>query len=313
MWRGLSINPDVVFATSTPLTIGIPAVCVSKAKRKPLVFEVRDLWPEVPIALGIVKGRLFINMARWLEKWIYKSSSRIIALSPGMKDGVLAVVKDVSVDVIPNAADIDLFNTTGSGLDFWKDYPDLLSGKVLLYTGTIGVVNNISYLVDLAVLLLELNPEIKIAVFGTGAEEGLVWNYAEEKGVLGINFFIYAPIPKKNLPELLRRAEFSISTVLPVPELWKNSANKFFDAMAAGVPVLINYGGWQSDVIVKHQVGLVLHSQARLEDAKKIVEALRDEEFMLEARRAIYQLACGEYNREILFEKFENSLKSTLA
>jgi glycosyltransferase involved in cell wall biosynthesis len=114
MFRSLIIaikqkNVDLVIATSTPLTIGIPALILKWFKNIPFIFEVRDLWPEAPIQLGIIKNRWLILAAHFLEKTIYKNASHVIALSPGMQEGVLKYLNKEKVTMIPNMAKIDIF------------------------------------------------------------------------------------------------------------------------------------------------------------------------------------------------------------
>jgi len=105
-----SIPVDVVFATSTPLTIAISGVYASKKHRVPMVFEVRDLWPEVPIAIGAIKNPIIKKLARRLESFAYKNSHRIIALSPGMKEGIARTgFPSNKISVIPNSCDFDIF------------------------------------------------------------------------------------------------------------------------------------------------------------------------------------------------------------
>ncbi len=103
-------NIDLVIATSTPLTVGFPALVLKKIKRIPYVFEVRDLWPEVPIQMGALKNRFLIGLARWFERSVYKNAKHIIALSPGMRDGVLdQKINKEKVSMIPNMSKIDAF------------------------------------------------------------------------------------------------------------------------------------------------------------------------------------------------------------
>ena len=87
--RVLKVKGDVVFATSTPLTIILPALTAKLFLRIPLVFEVRDLWPDLPIAVGALRDPLARTAARWLEWAAYHASAHIVALSPGMARGVM--------------------------------------------------------------------------------------------------------------------------------------------------------------------------------------------------------------------------------
>lgn len=113
----LRIPTDLVFATSTPLTVAIPGIIASTVKRTPFVFEVRDLWPRVPIELGYLKNPVIIKVAKMLEKITYRKAQSIVALSPGMRDGVLEVFGKANVIVVPNAADIELFDPFKSQRD----------------------------------------------------------------------------------------------------------------------------------------------------------------------------------------------------
>ena len=108
--RAVTIGGDVVFATSTPLTIALPAVAAARKLKRPMVFEVRDLWPLLPIAIGALRSPVTIALARWLERFAYRNADRIVALSPGMAEGVVATGYDPArVHVIPNSCDLDLF------------------------------------------------------------------------------------------------------------------------------------------------------------------------------------------------------------
>ncbi len=306
------MKADLIFATSTPLTIGFPAVIAARKLRVPLVFEVRDLWPDVPIALGVLKNPLLIWLAKRLELWTYRNSSRVIALSPGMAEGVRRRL-NIPVDVIPNAADIDLFQQIDrSCYDMRQAHPELGDSKLLVYTGTIGLVNNIEYLVELASVFRELNTCLKVVVFGTGGEEGKIRSLAVSKDVWRKNFFIYPPVPKNFLPSILSEATLLFSTVLPVPALWDNSANKFFDALAAGRPIAINHEGWQADIIRNNFIGVVMGVGDPLAGAKAINEFVSDADGVSDAGRRAHELALAEFSRDILFAKFESVLALTL-
>ena len=123
-WRAseaaAAIESDVVFATSGPLSIAIPGAYASWRRSAPLVFEVRDLWPEGAIQLGVLRNPISKAAARWLERFAYERSRRIVALSPGMREGIMKCgVPGEKITVIPNAADLDLFHpgVDGAGID----------------------------------------------------------------------------------------------------------------------------------------------------------------------------------------------------
>src|SRR3954469_310705 len=103
-------RPDVIYATSPPLTIALPALAAAPRWRAPLVFEVRDLWPEAPIQMGALANPRLRRWARSAERTAYRRARRVIALSPGIRDGVIeAGAAPEKVELVPNAADLDLF------------------------------------------------------------------------------------------------------------------------------------------------------------------------------------------------------------
>ena len=309
-WKAASLPGEVLFATSTPLTIALPAVFAARWKRIPLVFEVRDLWPAVPIAVGALRSPLLIAAARWLERFAYRHSERIIALSPGMKRGVVqAGFPEERVAVIPNSADLELFNLPAvQGEKFRSRYAWLRNRPLVVYTGTIGHINGVSYLVKLAKLVSELDPEVRFAVIGSGKEEALVRRKAQHAGVLGKNFFLLDPVPKKTIPEVLSAADLTTSLVIDNPALWDNSANKFFDALAAGTPIAINYRGWQADLIREHDCGLVLDPDPSVRSARRLAAALRDPAWLKRAGQAARNLGEKQFSRDLLAGQLEEVL-----
>lgn len=307
---GAKLRPDLVFATSTPLTIGVPGVIISKIARAPFIFEVRDLWPDIPIAMGIIRSRVAIFAARVLEKWIYSNAEHVIALSPGMAEGVSAR-STVPVTVIPNAADLEMFDSVvDDPFLIREENPAFASCKLAVYTGTFGRVNNIDYLVGVAVKLMEIGSSLKILLFGSGSEEAKIRRLASARGVLGVNFFMFEPIPKRLLPSLLREATLSISTVLPIRELWNNSANKFFDALAAGLPIAINHHGWQAEIVERARIGVIMDPHSAELGAIALHEFAFNDQALNAARIASRQLGVKEFSRDRLFSKFKDVLES---
>ena len=116
----IRIKADLVLATSTPLTIGVPALIKKIFQKTPYVFEVRDVWPEVPIKMGIIKNKLLINMLRLFEKVVYRHASWIVPLSTGMSRNIVARVKNVEdkITVIPNISELDRFSNLTPTVSF---------------------------------------------------------------------------------------------------------------------------------------------------------------------------------------------------
>ncbi len=305
---------DVVFATSTPLTVALPAFIASRYLRIPQVFEVRDLWPEVPIGLGVLRNPLAVWASKALERWAYRNSTRVVALSPGMRDGVVSAgYPKEKVSVIPNGCDVERFAvSTEVGQRFLGEHPELAQGPLVVYTGTLGFANNLGYLVDIAGEMLGIDPRISFLVVGDGREEEVVRARATAQGVLGRNFWLHPPLPKAEIPAVLSASTLASSFVLDNPVMWNNSANKFFDALAAGRPVLINHEGWQADLIRRRGIGVVVPAAEPREAANRIREFCRAPAGLEQARRAARELAATEFSRDRLADRLNAVLEEVV-
>ena len=304
---------DVVFATSTPLTIAVPGLLAKMARRIPMVFEVRDLWPEIPIAIGALRNPAARGLARGLEWLAYHGSAEVVALSPGMADGVakMGVGRD-RITVIPNACDVELFSVEPDAAAAFRreTLPQIDPGDpIVLYGGTFGEINETEWLVDVARRLQECGPEVRVVLAGSGRRAEAIRQRAQQLGVLDRNVFMLPPIPKQQVPLLLGCSAVATSTVRPLQELWHNSANKFFDALASGTPVAINYEGWQADVLRETGAGLVLPYDSPRAAAEQLTAFVRSPPARARAASAALALARERFNRDRLTSTLEGVLE----
>lgn len=311
--RVRKVRADIVFATSTPLTICIPAVLASKIQRIPMIFEVRDLWPELPIAMGALKSPVSKFLAKWLERVAYKSSSAIVTLSPGMRDGVVSTgYPSDKTFVISNACDIDMFACDDFAVtEFRSSRAWLQDNPLILYAGTLGKINGVDYLVKVAKILKSSRPNIKILVVGDGGEADRIRSLAIEYNVLGLNFFMERALPKADMPALFGAATLVSSLFIDLPEMRANSANKFFDGLAAGKPILLNYGGWQSDLVEQNNCGIVTWGKTIAESAEIISTAIDDLTLLKRRGESAFALAQEKFSRDALAKEFCDVLETT--
>lgn len=307
--KAREIGGDIVFATSTPLTISIPAVSTAKKLKVPMVFEVRDLWPELPIAIGAIKNPILKFLTKRLELFSYKNAAQIIALSPGMAEGVLKTgYPKEKVTIIPNSADLNLFKPDALKAEqFRSKYPELKNYPIVLYAGTLGIINGVSYLAELAAEVSKTTPDIKFVVFGHGAEWDIVQNKAKQLGILNVSFYMYSSIPKTELVSAFCAADISTSLFVDLKPMEANSANKFFDTLSSGTPVAINYGGWHSTLLEKHSAGIQLSRNIN-EAALEIVEFLKKPDLQKEIGGNARRLAETDFSRDLLATKLESVL-----
>ncbi len=299
------VGGDVIFATSTPLTIALPAVYAAKRLKKSMVFEMRDLWPELPIAVGALKNPFLEKAAKWLERFAYKNADHVVALSPGMADGVIkSGYSPDKVHLIPNSCDIDLFQVPQSeGQRFLNSHPELQGGPLILYAGTLGLINGVGYIVAIASAMLQINPAVRFLIVGDGKEQDEIREKAGNVGVLEKNLWMLPPIPKSEMPQLLSASTMSTSLVIDLPELWNNSANKFFDALAAGRPIMINHEGWQADLIRETGAGLVVPPAHATQAAKMLYNFLSEPDLVKKAGQSAFHLAKTRFDRDDLAQK----------
>ncbi|MBN2282915.1 MAG: glycosyltransferase family 4 protein [Deltaproteobacteria bacterium] len=311
--KAVKVGGDIIFATSTPLTIALPAVYAARRLKKPMVFEVRDLWPEIPIAVGAIKNIFLKKATRWFECFAYKNSEAIVALSPGMAAGIIKTgYPENKVYVVPNSCDIEMFQISESERDaFLRLHPDLRDGPLVLYAGTLGLINGVGYLVEIATAMIRIDASVRFLIVGEGKEQKKIREKAFSAGVLGKNLWMLPSVSKSEMPHLLSAATITSSFVINLKELWNNSANKFFDALAAGRPIMINYGGWQADLIRETGAGLVVPPNDALRSAEILHDFLSEPGRVTRAGQAAFKLAKSRFARDDLAEELLAVLEKT--
>lgn len=303
------MKSDKLYATSTPLTIAIPALIYKLFKKKPFIFEVRDVWPEVPVALGVINNRALIKLSSILEKQAYSNAEHIVALSPDMEKSISNEKIKGKISVIPNASDCHLFNLPLSENDPFISKLKVIRRrhkKVVFYTGALGVVNNLQSFIKLASFS---NGEVAFVVIGKGRQESDLRKFAGKLGITDKVVYFMPNVNKKQLSAVHSIFDMAASTVLPIKALYANSANKVFDAFAAGTPLLINHGGWIKDLIEKTYCGLVINNDPTESDYIALKEFLFNDYKYKNACKASLNLGLNEFNRDNLFKKLNSLFK----
>ena len=308
---GRKLNYELVLASSTPLTVAIPGIFLSKIRKVPFILEVRDLWPAIPIKLRIIRNVLLIKLSQYLERISYRLSDKIIALSYGMRDGIINTgINKSKITVIPNGSDIELFNINSKSNIGFIDQTDCLKTDrdIIIYTGAIGKINGLSYMAFMAEEMIKLNPNVLFCIIGDGVEKDKVNLLAKKLGIMNNNFYMVPKMSKKKLPQILSISTVLTSFVINEKILWNNSANKFFDGLAAGKPLMINYGGWQADLLNEYDAGIVVSPDDPIIGAKKLNDLLSDKQRLHNMGQAGLELAKTVFNRNELYKSFENVL-----
>ncbi len=306
--RAASLDGDVIFATSTPLTIAIPGLYASWRKRVPLVFEVRDLWPEAPVQMGVLTSKPFIAAAKRLERAAYRRSSHIVALSPGMKAGVVGEgVSPERVTVIPNASDLEQFRPGLDGSDFRKDFG--LEGKtVFIYFGTMGPANGLGFVLDSAAELKKRGrDDIAIILHGDGKERDMLEARQKAEGLDNVTFSSWDK-HRDDIARLVASADVAMTIYKNVPVLYTCSPNKMFDSFSAGKPVLTNMPGWLGSLVEKNRAGVFVEPDNTADFADKAEYLADNPEVRREFGENARKLAEEDFSRDKLAKKLEHIL-----
>jgi len=249
-------KPDLVFATSTPLTTGLPAFLLCKLKRIPFVFEVRDLWPEFAVDMGILKNPFLIKTAEFVEKICYKEAVKIFTISDGLRNRLIQRgIPAEKVRKIPIGVDLDFTNTIEADWAFRKK--NGLDGKfVAVYVGAHGVANGLEMLVKTAEYLKN-KKDIVIVSIGEGKEKDNLIAMTQAKGLENMKFF--EAMPRKELLAVMKTFDVGLmitKNLVTSMDECPNLPRKFFDYLACSLPVLVNSNGEMQRIVEQNNAGV---------------------------------------------------------
>ena len=304
-------RPDIVFASHTPLTIGLSGMKLAQHFDVPFVFEVRDLWPQALINLGVLRNRLAIGWMRRMERKIYRAADHIVALSPGMKAGVVSTgIPENQVTVIPNASDLDLFRPDidpGPG----RERLGLGDRFAAIYFGGMGVANGLDYVVQAARILQSRgNDRIALVLHGSGGQREHLEEAVRGYGLKNVVFS--DPVPDKAVVAQLVAACDVCLTIYRATEEHTWSPNKMFDALSAGKPVLVNVPGWLTEVLEDHQCGRGLSPRHPEELAHALETLAESPEACRQMGVNARTLAEQEFGREQLARRLASVLEQSI-
>ena len=293
---------DLVIATSTPLTIGFPALVVKKFKKTPFMFEVRDLWPEVPIQMGGLNNKLLIKLAVWFERTIYKKAMHVIALSPGMLDGVLKQdTPKEKTSMIPNMSKIDVFWSREKDWELAAKLGLRKDSFKVVYFGAMGIANGMDYIIE-GIKHIKDNKDIEFVFMGGGATEHLLKEKCNQLGIT--NAFFLGGFGLSELSEIVNFCDVCLITFADIPILATNSPNKLFDSLSAGKPIIVNSPGWTKDLAEEHECGVFADPKNPKDFAEKVLYLKNNPEKCKEMGLNSRMLAETKYDKSILCRQF---------
>lgn len=291
---------DLCFASSTPLTVGLLALYARRRYKIPYIFEVRDLWPEAPIQLGYIRNPAIKATFQKMERHIYAKAQKVIALSPGMAEGVKKVSPASQVIIIPNMSDCDFFKPQPKSRPFARIY-GLENSFVISYFGAAGPANHLEYLLNAAqaVEYHQLNVQFMIAAKGSQLE--YTQEQARSRNIRNIVFVPYGS--KQQVQNWLSISDAVYTSFGPYPILQTNSPNKFFDGLAAGKLSIVNTRGWLKELAEENRCGFYANPEDPEAFVRSLKPFLENPSLLNEYQQNARKLALKQFSKEMLLGK----------
>jgi glycosyltransferase involved in cell wall biosynthesis len=239
-YLNLRTKADVVVASSGPITVGIPALIGNWFKKARFVFEVRDLWPDGGIEMGLIQGSLKIKLSRWFEQQCYAAAGLVITSSVGQKEHIAKRFPKMAIQVIPHATDLKLFRPLPRIAWPYEGH----FKHVFLHIGSLGFIHNTQFIVESARFLKQMNRnDIGIVFIGEGSERHAMEALVKQYGLTEMVLF-WGIRSKHDVAEALHYATATLFSTLNNPVQNTCSPNKLYDSFAAGIPVIQTTTGW---------------------------------------------------------------------
>jgi glycosyltransferase involved in cell wall biosynthesis len=298
-------DADLCYTISVPLTIGLASLWIKRKYKIPYAFEVGDLWPDAPIQLGFIKNRLLGKMLFLLEETIYNKAQSLVALSPAIESSIRKKITGKDVYLIPNMSDTDFFRSE-------KKNP-LLESKfevnqkfVISYIGALGFANGLDYFLECADASRKANLPIHFLLCGEGAMKEKLKQTTERLHLVNLSF-----VPFQNrdgVKDVLNVTDAVFICYRPVSILESGSPNKYFDGLAAGKLIIINFDGWIRKEIETEECGFAVNAKDSSTFTSMIAPYLEDSQRLKRSQERSRALAEKKYSRKLLSEKFSSSI-----
>lgn len=301
---------DVIIVTSPPLFVGITGVIAKYFKKIPLVFEVRDLWPESAIDTGVVTNKIIIKTAFFIEKISYKNADKINVLTPAFKK-VLIEKKGINsnkIIYIPNGADLDIFQP-GPRDNWVREKYNLQDKFVVTYLGAHGVANHLDSLLDVA---KEFSDEenIMIVLIGDGMKKAELKKRAESENIKNILFVDSQP--KHIIPDFCNASDICTAVLKKIDTFKTVYPNKVFDYMSCAKPILLGIDGVARELVEESGSGYYVDPEDAKEFADNIRKLQKDENLRIELGKNGYTFVQEHFSRKVLADKYINELEKVV-
>lgn len=308
-------KPDVIYAVSTPLTVGLLGFIVSRIRGIPFVFEVTDVWPDAAVACNVIKNRFIIRLARSIESFCYRKAAHIIALTYGIRDNIIAKgVPADKVSVITNGVDFSLFlrhQAPVTSHSFEASMHAEPNPFIVMYMGAHGAYNALDTIIDAAIALKD-ELRVRFVLIGDGDAKAALQKRVITAGIQNVEFC--EPVPRIEAPQILATADVFLLPNRKGGFFSGNLPNKLFDYLASARPVIVAGDGETAKVVERAGCGVVVGAE---EGAAMAIAIQRMVDEPYEVRQAMgnsgKNYVMEHYDREKLSSEFLQILQRSTA
>jgi len=312
LWKSLFLSkPDIIIVTSPSLFVGISALILSKVKKIPFIFEVRDLWPESAVATGVLTNKYLIKILVYLEKILYKYATKIIVLTPAFKKDIENRFPEYQdkIEIITNAADFNLMQPDKKN-NWVREKYSWGDKKVFAYFGTHGLANDLMQIVDVAKKLKD-NPKILFVLIGDGMQKPLLKRKVKEYGLKNVQFI--DSVSKDVVGDFINASDVCMAILKKTDTFKTIYPNKVFDYMSCKKPSLVTIDGITRELIENSKNGYYAEPENSDDFYLKIEEFLsKSESEMKEMGESGYQYVKEHFDRNKLAEFYIKIIKNIL-
>lgn len=254
VWTAMKVkNVDLVMGTSPPIFQAVSAWVISVVKWRPFLLEIRDLWPEFAVDMGVLKNPFLIWLARRLERFLYARANHLLVNSPAYRDYLLNLgIPASKISFIANGVDPDMFHVQESAGGL-RDEFHLHDKFIITYAGAMGMANNLEVVLEAASMLNDV-PEVHFLMVGDGKDRPKLEELAKQLNVKNVTFT--GSRPKSQMPNVLAESDVCLAVLRDIPMFRTTYPNKVFDYMAAARPVVLAIDGVIRQVIEAAQGGI---------------------------------------------------------
>ncbi|WP_342388772.1 glycosyltransferase family 4 protein [Salinicoccus bachuensis] len=304
-------KPDIILVTSPPLFVGLTGILAKITKRKPLIFEVRDLWPESAIDMGILTSKPIIKLAYLIEKLSYKTADKINVLTPAFKNKLVnqKSVTESKIIYVPNGADTDIFQPE-SKVGWVRDKYNLHDKFIVTYMGAHGIANNLITLLKAAKKLQAIDNEIHFMLIGDGMKKPELVEYAKENGINNVTFV--AAQSKAVMPDFCNTSDLCTAILQNNSTFRTVYPNKIFDYMSCKKPVLIGIDGIAKELVVNNNAGVYVNPDNMNEMVDKILTLKNNPSLLEEMGNNGYEFVINNFQRQKLADKYVEAMEEVI-